>query len=282
MYRVNLRKSQSWELSDSTIKHARTVCKLFIRYAVSMRYLKENPLDGVELPKGAEPQTTRSLLPEEARTLVETALLDLDDLVFVFALFTGLRPKEYLGLPLSNVEQVDDSLALVRITRQAVKVRRGAGHVFTKPKTKKGLREVPIPAWLYRQLMRLKSANEARARVVGDGYEDHGLAFPSRSGGPISESWLRDMFARLLKRSGLPCHYTPRSLRYTYNTLLYVGGVQDKPRCALMGHAREDFNKQVYVKVLPQMFEGVAETLERQIFGAVRTSFAPREGERVM
>lgn len=175
-----------------------------------------------------------------------------------------------------------DSLALVRVTRQAVKVRRGAGHVFTKPKTKTGVREVPIPVWLYQELMRLKLANEARARVVGAGYEDRGLAFPSRMGGPMSESWLRDMFARLLKRAGLPLHYTPRSLRYTYNTLLYIGGVQDKPRCALMGHAREDFNKKVCVKVLPQMFVGVAETLERQIFGAVRTSFAPREGERLM
>ena len=62
---------------------------------------------------------------------------------------------------------------------------------------------------------------------------------------------LRDTFARLLKRAGLPGHYTPYSLRYTYNTTLYFRGVQDKPRGVLMGHAREDFHKQVYVQGTP-------------------------------
>ncbi|HEX7174205.1 MAG TPA: tyrosine-type recombinase/integrase [Pyrinomonadaceae bacterium] len=269
-------------LSDSTIKHVRRVCKLFIKYAVWKKYLRESPLEGLELPKGAEPRETRSLTPAEARTLVETALLDLGDLIFVFALFMGMRPKECLGLPLSNVELVDDAAALVRVTQQAVKLRRAPGHIFTRPKTRKGVREVPFPAWLYRELMRLQCANAARERLLGAGWTDYGLVFPSRTGRPISEGWLRDMFARLLKRSGLPPHFTPYSLRYTYNTLLSEGGVADKARCVLMGHAREDFNRAVYVRTLPQMFEGVAETLERQIFGASRPSFAPGESGPVM
>ncbi|MDQ3742874.1 MAG: phage integrase SAM-like domain-containing protein [Acidobacteriota bacterium] len=134
-------------LSDATIKHARAVCKLLVKYATWKKYIRENPLAGLELPKGVEPRETRILMPEEAKILVETALLDLDDLVFVFLLYTGLRVKECLGLPLSNVEPVSDSHALVRVTQQAVKLRRGP-HVFTKPKTKKGVREVPIPLWL--------------------------------------------------------------------------------------------------------------------------------------
>lgn len=85
-----------------------------------------------------------------------------------------------------------------------------------------------------------------------------------------------------MKRAGLPAHYTPYSLRYTYNTLLYAGGVPGKARSVPMGHARETFNEQVYVKAIPQMFEGVAQTLERQIFGEARTKLAPSEGGRVM
>lgn len=208
-------------------------------------------------------------------------MLDLDGLVFVFLLYTGLRVKECLGLPLSNVEAVSDSHALVRVTQQAVKQRRGP-HVFTKPKTKKGVREVPIRPWLYRELLRLWAANEARARVVGDDWTEQGLVFPSRSGEPMSDGWLREMFARLLKRAGLPGHFTPHSLRHTYNSFLNAGGVAGKARCVLMGHSRETFNEQVYVHALPQMFEGVSETLERQIFGDACTTLAPRERERVM
>jgi integrase len=143
-----------------------------------------------------------SLFVGSSPLILRRALLDLDDLVFVFALFTGLRPKEYLGLPLSNVERVSDSHALVRVTQQAVKPR-GGPHVFTRPKTKTGVREVPFPLWLYRELLRLKAANEART--------------------------------------------------------------------VLMGHARESFNFGTYTHALPRMFEGVSETLERQILGEART-----------
>lgn len=272
---------QDRELSDATIKHARAVCKLLIKYAIWKKYMRENPLAGLELPKGVETRETRSLTPEEARRLVETALLDLDDLIFVFALYTGLRVKECLGLPLSNVEPVSDSHALVRVTQQAVKLRHGP-HVFTKPKTKKGVREVPIPLWLYRELLRLRAANEARASATPDTWQEMGLAFPSRTGKPIGEGWQREMFARLLRRAGLPAHFTPHSLRHTYNSFLYAGGVAGKARTVLMGHARETFNVETYVHALPQMFEGVSETLERQIFGDACTTLAPGGRERVM
>lgn len=268
-------------LADATIRHARAVLKLIIKYARPLRYIDDNPLEGLELPEGADPRETASLTPGEARKLVETAMLDLDDLVFVFALFTGLRPAEYLGLAESSVEE-RDTCAVAHITRQALKLRREEGHAFPKPKTKQGVREVPIPLWLYRELRRLKALNEALARAAGPKWQEHGLVFPSRTGRPMSDSWLREKFARLLKRAGLPPRYTPYSLRYTYNTLLYVGGVQDKPRSVLMGHKREEFNKEVYVKPLPEMFEGVSETLEKLIFGGTFTTHGESEAERVM
>jgi integrase len=268
-------------LAHSTIRGARAVCKGFLKYAVRMRYLRENPLDGVETPKGAEPREGKSMTREEAAALAETALLDLDDLVFVFALFTGLRPKEYLGLHESNVELVSDGAAVVRVRRQAVRLR-GGGYVFPEPKTKKGVRDVPFPVWLHRELTRLRAANAARARALGAAWEDHGLVFPSPTGRPLGEERLRRSFARLLKRAGLSEQYTPYSLRHTFNTLLASAGVHDKARCALMGHAREDFNRRVYVHALPEMFEGVVETLERRILGDARTSFAPGGGGRLM
>ncbi len=98
----------------------------------------------------------------------------------------------------------------------------------------------------------------------------------------MADGWLREMSTRLLKRAGLPCHFTPHSLRHTYNSFLNAGGVAGKARCLLMGHSLESFNVQTSVHALPQMFEGVSETLERQIFGDACTTLAPRERERVM
>jgi hypothetical protein len=50
----------------------------------------------------------------------------------------------------------------------------------------------------------------------------------------------------------------------------------------LMGHAKVDFTKNVYTKVLPAMQEQASDSLERLLFGEVRTTFAQPDGERVM
>ena len=69
-----------------------------------------------------------------------------------------------------------------------------------------------------------------------------GWPFHSRSGNPINQNWLRHLFARLIKRAGLPGHTLTTACATPTNNLLYMDGVQGQPPCAIMGHAREDFN----------------------------------------
>jgi len=48
------------------------------------------------------------------------------------------------------------------------------------------------------------------------------------------------------------------------------------------GHAKVDFTKNVYTKVLPAMQAQASDSLERLLFGAARTTFAQSDAERVM
>jgi integrase len=225
------------------------------------------------------------MTPEEARTFVEAALLDPDDLVLVFALLTGLRPEEYLGLPRKHLELVTQGATergLVRVRQVAVKVR-GGGWLFPTPKTKKGVRDVPFPAWLYRELQRFGALVDSRRLAFGPGWADYGLAFPSRTGAPRTADVLAQGRLRpLLKRAGLPTHFTLYSLRYTFATLQYIAGERDRVISDLMGHTRTDFTKEVYTKVLPVMREQASDSLERLLFGDVRTTLAQPSYERVM
>ena len=86
-------------LAPGTIRYARTVLGMASKDAVSWGYLRVNPAADVKAPKGGEGRVAYALKPDEARARVEAALQDPEDLVFVFALMTGLRPEEYLGLP---------------------------------------------------------------------------------------------------------------------------------------------------------------------------------------
>jgi integrase len=276
---------QDQGLSDCTIKYARALVQIIMRDAVRWGYLKENPAQGVQAPKGAAGRVAHCLDLDEARSLIQAALLDLDDLVFAFALLTGLRPEEYIGLPRQNlelVEQGETTRGLVRVRQVAVKLRAGGGWTFPTPKTEKGIRDVPFPAWLYHELQRLACIVDARRRVMGAEWVDHNLVFPTRRGTPHQRSALELRFRRLLKRAELPVHFTLYSLRYTFATLQYVAGERDKVISELMGHTRTDFTKAVYTKVLPGMREQASDSLERLLFGAVRTTLAQSASEQVM
>ncbi|HST53503.1 MAG TPA: site-specific integrase [Pyrinomonadaceae bacterium] len=276
---------QDRKLSTTTIRYARTVLRLACADGVTWGYLKENPAAGVKAPKGAEGRVAYAMNPEEARALVEAALLDPDDLVFAFAVLTGLRPEEYLGIGrehLSLVSENETERGLACVRRVAFRLR-GGGWEFPPPKTKKGVRDVPFPAWLYREIGRYGALVDSRRLAMGPEWKDCGLVFPSRQGTPLDGRELgASRFKRLLRRAGLQTHFTLYSLRYTFATLQYLAGERDRVISDLMGHTRTDFTKEVYTKVLPVMREHASDSLERLLFGGVRTALAQSAGERVM
>jgi integrase len=272
-------------LSTSTIAYGRRVLKLALNDAISWGYLKENPAEHVRPPNGAEGRTAYCMNPGEARAFIEAALQEPDDLIFAFALLTGLRPEEYRGLPRRHLALVTENgveRGLVSVRQVAERIR-GVGWNFPPPKTKKGIRDVPFPAWLYRELERYGAVVEARRLATGEGWTDYGLAFPASTGSPLSGDHLRSRrLKRLLKRAELPEHFTLYSLRYTFATLQYLAGERDRVISDLMGHTRTDFTKEVYTKVLPLMREQASDSLERLLFGGVRTRLAQSTNEHVM
>lgn len=206
-------------------------------------------------------------------------------MVFAFALLTGLRPEEYLGLPRRHLELVSEGGAergLVRVRQVAVRLR-GGGWIFPPPKTRKGVRDVPFRAELYHELARMGRLVDSRRAAAGDSWSDFDLVFPSRGGSPqSSDSLLTGRFRRLLKRAGLPRHFTLYSLRYTYATLQLLAGERDKVVSDLMGHENVNFTKDVYTKVLPVMREQASDRLDKLLFGGVRTGVAQPEPEHLM
>lgn len=61
-----------------------------------------------------------------------------------------------------------------------------------------------------------------------------------------------------------------------------MAGERDRVISDLMGHARTDFTKEVYVKALPVMREQASDSLEKLLFGAVRATFAQSASELPM
>lgn len=280
---------QDEELSTGTIKYVRNILRMILKDFRRWGYINLSPADDIAAPEGTEGRDLKAFDLAEAIKFTEACYQDFYiGLVFVFALTTGMRPKEYRGLSWPHVRLVRQELpdgsiierGLVEVRRIAVKPK-GEGWQYLKPKTKKSVRNIPFPAPLYYDLLRYRQETERMKRLVGSRWHEHDLVFPSRNGQPLEDTTLRSRFELLSGRAGLK-GFTPYSLRYSYATLQLLGGERDKVIADTMGHSKVSFNQEVYQKVLPEMQDHASDTLERLLFSSVRTTLAQSVSEQVM
>lgn len=172
-------------------------------------------------------------------------------------LFCGLRYGEIMGLTVENVD----------LTSGTLKIR----HSMTKwddlkePKTKAGIREVPMPDHLKAMM-----ADWLERWVVAD---ERGLVFRSTTGGPITGPKFHvNHWRPLLKRAGLGSdadadrlHF--HALRHFAASVLVANNLPLPDVAAMLGHSKFDMTLRVYAHPLTGIeqrrtaVQGIADTL---------------------
>ena len=102
----------------------------------------------------------------------------------------GLRRSEVLGIRWSAL--VGDTLS-IRRSRVAV----GKDSIEGMPKSRRSLRDLPLPAELAAALQELKDRQQDEARVFGSRWSDDRLIAVREEGSPIRHEWYSDEFQRI-------------------------------------------------------------------------------------
>lgn len=276
-------------LSKNTIRQAQKILETVFEQSVLWKAIKENPSNGIHPPRNNKNcgRAGKSLTREEAQLVIDIGMQELKYLIFAFALITGMRPSEYLGLRWQNlsVEQIEDETnyterGLVKVRENAVFVH-GVGWTFTEPKTKKAVRDIYFPSSIYYKLSDWRGRVERMRRMAGKEWKEHGLIFPTRCGFPQLRPALLVKLRGMLREAGIDETHTLYSLRYSHATLSLVAGVSDKVVSDRMGHTKVDFTKDVYMKVLPEMARSNCDKLEEMFF-PTRTTLAQSDNEPIM
>ena len=89
------------KLASRTVRYAHTILSAALKQAVKWGLLASNPATDCTLPR-KEQKEMRAMTLDEARRFIEAAKENRQGIVFLFALETGMRPEEYLGLPQVN------------------------------------------------------------------------------------------------------------------------------------------------------------------------------------
>lgn len=174
-------------LSPATVRRARNVLSSALDQAVRWRLLVRNPVDQVDVPR----QVRREMLAmdlEQARKFLVAADLGPHGTLFAFALATGMRPSEYMGL---RWQDIDFEGATAAVRRTLTRPRASGGYAFEEPKTPKSRRLVPLPAALVKRLRDHRRTVLATRLRVGEKRHDLDLVFPGPHGEPLHEHNLR-------------------------------------------------------------------------------------------
>jgi len=276
---------QDDKLKPSTIRLICVPVKQSLDLMVKYGHIKDNPYKLVECPPMNEPRKAKVFDEREVFRFIETVSEEPNDFIFLFALVTGMRPCEFIGLRYRYLELVREEIegqvverGLCRVLETVVRLRHGEWY-FSDPKTDKGRRQIFFPAFMYHALEARRDAHLENLERLG---KSHDLVFVDRKGEPYNRDWLgRGHFKRALKRASIETEgrtlYTLRRSSATLSMLL--GGISTKALSNKLGHSSVKFTQDEYVDVLPITQKVVSDRLEDFLF---RTNLAQQGSDRVM
>jgi integrase len=253
---------QTRGLSARTVRYLHAVLNSAFKQAVRWGMLVRNPAELVDLPKQARKEMY-ALSPKQAMEFLKAASEDRWGVLFAFALVTGMRPEEYLGL---QWKDVDLDRGTVRVQRALVWREKG-GWYFGEPKTARSRRSIPLCASTVRALSEHRRKQGEERLKLGPDYQQNDLVFATPEGGPLAPRNLkRRHFRPILERANLPLDFRLYDLRHSCATLLLAAGEHPKVVSERLGHATVTLTLDVYSHVLPTMQEGASQKLERMLF----------------
>lgn len=229
-------------MSASHVKKVRMVLQQMFKRARQSRLIVYDPAELLELPKYTQGER-RSVTEEERSAILEVAKTHRSGLWILTLLYTGMRPGETAALMWKDVDFSNNEIH-VRAARES-----GATENIKAPKTKAGVRDIPIHAEL---LPHLKAAKGPANTPV----------FPTQKGNRQNENSLRRLWTGF--RRDLDIHMgatvrrnkiiqsviaedlTPYCLRHTFCTDLQKAGVPLNVAKELMGHADIQTTANIY------------------------------------
>lgn len=247
------------EKYESVAKNVRTIMKTSLEYAFNKNVLATNPANGINLPKKIKKTEYRVLKIDEKKTLALPQVLRLIEasketpihMQILFAVLMGLRRSEINGLKYSDVDYIHRTL---RVERQLGKKPNSkaedcAPKMLTKQeiktKTPAGVRELPIPDYVFEAILEERKTYEKNRRRRPKEFRDWNYICCSTYGNPRSKGFHQKYYKDLLKSLDLPdIHF--HQLRNTYATILLKNSFNSKGVSHLLGHAKEIISVDVY------------------------------------
>ncbi len=244
-------------LSYSSLKKVYNLLNNCFCYAVAVRDIGFNPVNGVKLPK----RENMMIATKEIQIMEEEDIRRLEEAqeavysngkkrfryapAYVLIANTGLRSGEALALTWENV---DFSSKIITVSQNASRIKnrdengdeiQGSKQVVTSTKSQAGIRQIPLNS---KALKALELLREEQVRCN----QETPFVITTSSGKMVVQNSFYRIFQKMQESLGIspvPIH----ALRHTFATKLIRAGVDIKVVSQLLGHSSVKITYDTYV-----------------------------------
>lgn len=225
--------------APKTIKNEVSLLSACYNKAVALNMLKNNPCDGVALPKVKKPDI--DVLNSDDYKQYIKAISEHDCLDFKvsleLALFCGLRCSEICALTPDDCNTTFKTVD-VNKSRHRIKVDGHYQDVIKDPKTASSYRVVAIPQTLADDIFNLISLHNSRP--YGCEY-----LIQNQFGEAVTHNWFQRHLAKFIADNNL-AHTTMHALRHTHASMLINNGFEVAEVSRQLGHSSVNTTMAVY------------------------------------
>lgn len=262
---LNFTQMPFTEVSSMDIQNAlNTVSNLNVRNKIYLRmstfykyYLKqinrkisENPLETVSIPPVQRIETEKLYLgKKEMAMFMKCFETDFNLFIYVFSAFTGLRQGETLALQVGDIDFENNRISVTKSVKY-ISIDGVMQHHVKSPKTKNGVRLIPINDELIKPLGKQLAYVKSICLKRGIPYNKKTLLFPNTYGNYKRASHLIVEWHKIQNELDIFSeNITFHMLRHTFCSMLCVAGTPLRTAADLMGHSGIDQVATVYAHV---------------------------------
>lgn len=248
-------------LSPKTVRNVHGVLHKALQRAVTLRYIPNNPADcmGIELPR-QEDHEIRPMEDEEVVKFITGVQNHRYRLVFLIALFTGMRRGEVLGLSWDSVDWKNNILTI----RQQLQVDRATRkYVIDSPKhgKRRSIMVAPAVIDLLKEQLEMQNKQKACAATWNNEWN---LVFTKDDGSNLSVTSVGNSYKRLVRK--LDCKDRRfHDLRHSFASTSLENGDDAKTVQENLGHHSAAFTLKQYGHVKKTMAIASAQRMEAYI-----------------
>lgn len=246
-------------ISPRTVAYIHAVLRSALDQALKWGLVARNVAKLVDSPR-VERKEVSVLTPETAQALVDAVKAERLGPLCTFALATGLRLGEALGL---HWQDVDLDARTIRV-RQALQ--RIDGELrLVEPKTDRSRRTVGLSS-IAAAALKDQRRRQLEARLAqGATWQESGLVFTSEVGTPLEPTNISRDLNRMLKRHELP-PMRFHDLRHGCASLLFAQGASAREIMEVLGHDQISTTMDIYTHVSPAILKIAADRMDA-VFG---------------